>query len=151
MKKTFLFLLLSSLTLFTAKAQWAKQALPVGPGAYFNATTANNISAVDQNVVWASSGNSIYRTIDGGNTWNEVTPVLNDPQFVVSQINSIYAQDASTAYLLAEVYKSHYFLNRVYKTTDGGQTWIRQAEAYPNQSTYGLSQSCLIHFFNANN
>jgi photosystem II stability/assembly factor-like uncharacterized protein len=151
MKKSLSIILLALLGAFSSEAQWVKQRLPVAPGASFAFNSVNNISAVDNNVVWGTAGKYLFRTIDGGNTWNDVTPVINDPQFIVSQINSVYAQDATTAYVLVEVYLTHYYLNRVYKTTDGGQTWVRQPQAYPNQTTNGLSQACFIHFFDSNN
>ncbi|KAA9340083.1 T9SS type A sorting domain-containing protein [Adhaeribacter soli] len=129
-----------------AQAQWVSQPLPAPPGSYL-IQALHNITAINEKAVWVSAGKYAFRTTDSGNSWQNVTPVINDPQFRISQINSIYAAGADTAYLLAENYWTHHFLNRVYKTTDGGKIWSWLPEAYPTQITYASSRACLLYFF----
>ncbi|MBK0403632.1 T9SS type A sorting domain-containing protein [Adhaeribacter sp. BT258] len=147
MKCFFFILFFAWCNVLAAQGQWLRQALPVPAGTYFGSSTPNNIAAVNENVVWVNAGKHIYRTTDGGNTWANVTPAINDPQFLLTQINSIHATSPNTAYFLAEFYRTHSYVNRIYKTTDGGLTWVHQVQVYPDQITYGVSRACLIHFF----
>jgi photosystem II stability/assembly factor-like uncharacterized protein len=85
-------------------------------------TTARlrGVSAVDENVVWASGTNGTFlRTVDGGSHWQpNVVPGAAEMDF-----RDIHAVDANTAYLLSigEGEKS-----RIYKTTDAGRSWTLQ-------------------------
>jgi photosystem II stability/assembly factor-like uncharacterized protein len=85
-------------------------------------TTARlrGVSAVDENVVWASGTNGTFvRTVDGGSHWQSNTVAgAADMDF-----RDIHAVDANTAYLLSigEGEKS-----RIYKTTDAGRSWTLQ-------------------------
>jgi len=85
-------------------------------------TTARlrGVSAVDENVVWASGSNGTFlRTIDGGAHWQpNIVPGAAEMDF-----RDIHAVDANTAYLLSigEGEKS-----RIYKTTDAGRSWTLQ-------------------------
>lgn len=80
------------------------------------------ISAVTDRVVWASgSGNTVLRTLNGGQTWQKlkVTANSNTPL----DFRDIDAIDASTAYVLSI---GNGPASRIYKTTDGGRTWTLQ-------------------------
>lgn len=73
------------------------------------------LSAVSEKVAWASgSAATVIRTVDGGETWEEVSiPGLDTLQF-----RDIEAFDANTALVLSAGLPAV-----IYKTTDGGQTW----------------------------
>ena len=76
------------------------------------------ISAVDKNIVWASgSGNTILRTLDGGQTWEQ----LPAPGDSTSDFRDIQAFDAQTAIAMSIGSGD---ASKVFKTTDGGQNWI---------------------------
>jgi photosystem II stability/assembly factor-like uncharacterized protein len=78
------------------------------------------VSAVNENVAWASGSNgTVVRTVDGGGHWQvSVIPGAADLDF-----RDVHGVDAKTAYVLSagEGEKS-----RIYKTTDGGTAWSLQ-------------------------
>ena len=78
------------------------------------------ISAVDENVVWASGLQGTYvRTTDGGETWiSSVVPGADSLQF-----RDVDAFDSLTAYLLAAGPGT---LSRIYKTSNAGESWTLQ-------------------------
>jgi photosystem II stability/assembly factor-like uncharacterized protein len=98
------------------------------------------VSAVDENVVWASGANgTVVRTVDGGTNWSaSVVPGASDLDF-----RDVHAVDGKTAYLLSigEGEKS-----RIYKTTDGGGRWALQ---FTNHDPHGFFDG--FAFWDANN
>ena len=85
-------------------------------------TTARlrGVSAVDENVVWASGSNgTVVRTTDGGAHWQaKIVPGAADQDF-----RDVHGVDSNTAYLLSigDGEKS-----KIYKTTNGGASWTVQ-------------------------
>ena len=75
------------------------------------------LHAVDDRIVWASgTGGTFVRTVDGGRSWHAgVIPDADTLQF-----RDIHAQDADVAWLLSIGTGP---ASRVYRTTDGGETW----------------------------
>jgi photosystem II stability/assembly factor-like uncharacterized protein len=78
---------------------------------------------VNPQVVWACGRNGTFTvTTDGGQTWNaSVVPGAEALQF-----RDVQAFSASVAYLMSIGANATDF--RIYKTTDGGATWIMQFE-----------------------
>jgi photosystem II stability/assembly factor-like uncharacterized protein len=78
------------------------------------------VSALDLKTAWASGNNGTFlRTADGGAHWESGTVAsATDLDF-----RDVHGVDANTAYLMSvgEGEKS-----RIYKTTDGGKSWILQ-------------------------
>jgi hypothetical protein len=103
-----------------------------------------NISAVDSNIVWASTqlNSAFTRTVNGGSTW---TPGLinNTSGLGSSMIFGLTSLKASIV-----MYKfSGNSTQGIYMTSDGGTTWVRQgSSAFINSASY----PDIIHFFNAN-
>jgi photosystem II stability/assembly factor-like uncharacterized protein len=86
------------------------QALETGVEAGFR-----GLSAVSEVVAWASgSAGTVIRTIDGGQTWEDVSI----PETDSIQYRDIEAFDANTAIVLSAGLPA-----LIYKTTNGGQTW----------------------------
>jgi photosystem II stability/assembly factor-like uncharacterized protein len=78
------------------------------------------VSAVDENVVWASGhGGTWARTLDGGATWTAHTMAGAD----TLQFRDVHALDADRAWLLSAGSGE---LSRIYHTQDGGETWELQ-------------------------
>ncbi|MHA7099272.1 WD40/YVTN/BNR-like repeat-containing protein [Roseivirga pacifica] len=80
-------------------------------------TTAGfrGLSAVSDQVAWASgSEGTVIRTVDGGQTWEDVSV----PDTDTLQYRDIEAFDANTAIVLSAGLPAV-----IYKTTDGGQSW----------------------------
>ena len=73
------------------------------------------ISAVDENIVWASGSQGlVLLTLDGGSSWVRMTiPDCEDTEF-----RSLHAWDAKRA-LVFDVSP----LGRAFMTTNGGQSW----------------------------
>ena len=88
------------------------------PLAIFDAPQLAQFYFVDENDGWGITENNVVRTDDGGVTWYNATP-LN-----VTGIGYAPFQfrDAQTAYLLTP--NADYTAGTLYRTTDGGATWI---------------------------
>lgn len=80
------------------------------------------LDAVDSNTAWISGGSlsggagKVYRTTDGGETWQDVTP----PGTEGLSLRDIEAQDADAAVVLSIGPGE---ASRIWRTTDGGATW----------------------------
>jgi photosystem II stability/assembly factor-like uncharacterized protein len=96
-----------------AHAQWQQQT--INSDANFR-----GLCAVSAKVAWVSGTKGTYgRTIDGGKTWFAKTV----PGAAKLDFRDVEAFGESTAYLLSAGSGED---SRIYKTTDGGSTWILQ-------------------------
>jgi photosystem II stability/assembly factor-like uncharacterized protein len=104
------------------------------------AARLRGVSAVNENVAWASGSNgTVVRTVDGGMHWQvSVIPGAADLDF-----RDVHGVDANTAYALSagEGEKS-----RIYKTNDGGTAWSLQ---FTNHEPKGFFDA--FAFWDANN
>ena len=113
--KNLLFLLLIFLFACSSQKEEVKrtpywQPLDSGVSAGFR-----GLSGVSDQVAWASgSGGTVIRTIDGGQTWEDVSVPGTD----TIQYRDIEAFDANTAIVLSAGLPAV-----IYKTKDGGQSW----------------------------
>ena len=84
------------------------------------AASFRGLSAVSEDVVWVSgTGGTWGRSLDGGETW--VTGTV--PGAEELDFRDVDAFDARAAYLMSAGPGD---LSRIYKTTDGGETWDLQ-------------------------
>ncbi len=138
------FMMLSfSLPLFS---QWIVQ--HSGLPASLNPTLL--LSAVDSNVCWGVQGDlntpilnqKCVLTTDGGLNWS-----LKDIQGISGlYVASVAGLNATTAWIA--VYDSTRITSGgIFKTTDGGLTWIKQSSAFPGAGGHPMK----IYFFDANN
>lgn len=115
-------------------AATATAASPPSPGAWEVTVVDTDqsfrgLDAVDRDTAWVTGGSlsggagSVYRTTDGGETWQDVRPPGSDGLM----FRDVEASDADTAVVLAIGPGE---ASRVYKTTDAGQTWT---ETFRNQ------------------
>jgi photosystem II stability/assembly factor-like uncharacterized protein len=80
------------------------------------------LDAVDSKTAWISGGSlsgrtgKVYRTTDGGETWQDVTP----PGTEGLSLRDVEAQDADTAVVLSIGPGE---ASRIWRTTDGGASW----------------------------
>jgi subtilisin family serine protease len=112
----------------------------------------NHISIVDAQTVWATAYDGstatppnirqFTKTIDGGTTWTPYTVNLGSTNLEISMISAI---DANTAWLAA--YPNPSGTGGIWKTTNGGTTWVRQNTATFNNAA---SFTNVVHFWNAN-
>jgi photosystem II stability/assembly factor-like uncharacterized protein len=78
------------------------------------------ISAVSERVAWASGAKgTVLRTLDGGETWTKISV----PDAEALDFRDIQAFDQNTAFILSIGPGEQ---SRIYKTTNGGRSWIRQ-------------------------
>jgi len=78
------------------------------------------ISAVDENIAWASGTNgSCLRTVDGGLSW-QIATVLGADSL---DFRDVHAVDENIAYLMSAGPGKR---SRIYKTVDGGKNWQLQ-------------------------
>jgi photosystem II stability/assembly factor-like uncharacterized protein len=106
--------LLASLLLATvsAFAQWQPQ--QIGTDASFRA-----VSMAGPEVVWiGGTSGTFLHTTDGGTTWQKGTV----PDASTCDFRDVQAIDAQTAFLMSAG-PAEKGQARIYKTTDGGQTW----------------------------
>ena len=116
----------------------------------------DDISIVDDNVIWVKaydgSGNGnqtikdFSRSTDGGNTWIPGTASLGLGTGN-SGLSSISAISATTAWLTAYPTSTQNAGQGIWKTTDGGATWVKQTSA---SFSGAASFANLVHFWNAN-
>jgi photosystem II stability/assembly factor-like uncharacterized protein len=156
MKKILLALVLFSLSTNSNAQTWTAQAT----GFSNPSRGIENIQIIDANTVWglaydgSGSGTNVQeftKTIDGGANWIPGTIDVGD---VTYQIVNLSAVDAMTAWVCAinpsvtGVTDPNDGIGVIYKTTDGGATWVRQNAA--GFQTAGSSFLDGIHFFDAN-
>jgi photosystem II stability/assembly factor-like uncharacterized protein len=142
-----LFVLLSAVLCFSSSlfAQWTviqHSGLPDSQ----NPTLA--FSAVDSNVCWGFQGAVVYPvfnpkcilTTDGGAHWNPVQlPVIPGVT-----LQTLYAIDRNTAWITMDD-PAGTSGGGIFKTTNGGNDWIKQGTAFPGAGGHPLS----IYFFDA--
>ncbi|MFD2571616.1 WD40/YVTN/BNR-like repeat-containing protein [Spirosoma soli] len=112
MKPAFYCLIGYLCTMLPTFAQWQPQS--VNTEASFRA-----VSVVSAEVVWIGGTQGTFvRTADGGKTWQ--TGTVPDAQ--TCDFRDVHAIDAQTAYLMSAG-PAEKGQARIYKTTNGGQTW----------------------------
>ena len=75
----------------------------------------SNISFVNKNVGWVTGEDgNVFKTIDGGATWQ-----AQDIKTTAFYFHDIHAVSDSEVYILT------YFGAALYKTTDGGESWVK--------------------------
>jgi photosystem II stability/assembly factor-like uncharacterized protein len=94
----------------TTRSMWQPQA--IAPSLSFR-----SVKAVDRNTAWLVGGDStsvVYRTVNGGTTWKNVTGVLNAGRLVcVDALDELHAWCGSQS-------------GAIVATTDGGISWLTQ-------------------------
>jgi len=125
---------------------------PFGPaGPVINSFS---ISKVKRGVFWTvSSNDQIYRTVDGGKHWTNVSNVTGAPPH--TKFLTIEAGDeANTAYVTAQMLVKQGFrtiapphedanVPLIWRTTDGGETWISIVDGLPRNQRTGSAVNVL--------
>ncbi|MEI6882854.1 MAG: T9SS type A sorting domain-containing protein [Bacteroidota bacterium] len=143
MKRVIWILFLLSAHFSMLKAQWVEQQT--------NQTNmiVTEFSPAGDNVNWALDLNwpnrsTFSKTVDGGQHW--VTGNFNLNTTSSYRIRSIYALNADTAWIPV-IFDTELSKSGVYKTADGGLSWIQQPTSYSTNNP-GKFPS-LVYFWNA--
>lgn len=87
----------------------------------FGTITSLDVSPLNSDIVYAGTDDGkVYRTLDGGANWTNVTGTL--PQRWVTSIECDPFNQA-TAYVTLSGYRFHDQMDHVYKTTNNGNAW----------------------------
>lgn len=150
MKTLFTYLLLTA-AVATASAQPTGTWQSKGSGISTPNRSMQGLSVVDSNAVWGvtyhlagAATREFIRTIDGGNTWTSGIIDVTDGDSFTNL--SIFAIDENIAWVnMTNAGMQN--RGRIYKTTNGGQTWVQQMGSFNNAgNAFGA-----FHFFDENN
>ncbi|MFN3839916.1 MAG: WD40/YVTN/BNR-like repeat-containing protein [Cyclobacteriaceae bacterium] len=87
-------------------------------------------SPTEKGVIWTGSDDGlVYVTRDNGKTWTNVTP-KGLPECLINAIE-ISPHNPSTVYIATTRYKFNDFTPAIYKTNDGGKTWVNISKGIP--------------------
>ncbi len=120
----------------------SETSIPINPTSILkeDESSFTSIHMVDAITGWASTKESILRTVDGGENWTDVKP-----KNVSGQINGpMFCQDDQTAWIIYTQESSPKII--VYRTKDGGGNWesVQISRTYNTQVT-SLSFSDSTH------
>lgn len=117
------------------KAAWNPS--PIGQDSWIY-----DISVVNDSIAWAKDGNadSISISTNGGLTW--LTKPLPKYEGFPRPAGGICALSETQAYYIVSVSDS----KGIYKTSDGGDTWVKQSTGFNQNSPF----PDIVHFWNGN-
>ncbi|MEP1096398.1 MAG: glycoside hydrolase [Cyclobacteriaceae bacterium] len=80
-------------------------------------------SPLDKNIIWAGTDDGlVHMTIDGGETWKDVTPKPLTSWDKISQMDAGHF-DKGTAYIAVNAIRKDDMKPHIYKTHDFGESW----------------------------
>ena len=131
-------------------SQWIEQ----DPG-FPEDMTARAYSVVDPEKVWLVGGRALdsppfhgfSRSLDGGQTW--IYNTLDLPGLEKFHFTDICALSDSLAWVSMMDGITYVHKGRILKTTDGGQNWVHQSTAYPDDPVLAHIPD-IVYFFDEN-
>ena len=96
------------------------------------------LDAVNARTAWISGENftedggpgTVYRTTDGGETWQDVSPVVKGADLAFRDV------EASSARVASVLAIGEGRASRIYRTTDGGRTWTKTFQNRSEKAFY---------------
>jgi photosystem II stability/assembly factor-like uncharacterized protein len=93
--------------------------------------------------VYASAQSAVYKTTDGGESWTNMSaglPVVPGKQLVFFTSVAVDPGDSRTVYTVAAIYETRVDPPRlrVFKSTDGGETWSIASNGLPRVTNSSL-------------
>ena len=130
---TIVLVIISGILAVQSYAQWIEQ----DPG-FPEDMNARAYSVVDAETAWLLGGRALdsppfhgfSRTRDGGQTW--IYDTLDLPGLERFHFTDICALSDSLAWVSMMDGITNVHKGRIFKTTDGGQSWVHQSSAYPD-------------------
>jgi len=116
--------LILSLFATTTFAGWSTSS-PSVPGPI----AAVVVAPSDANVIWAGGAGGVFRSSDAGATWADVSGPVVDVDYL-----AVDPRNANNAWALTGTAPS----SRLYRTRDGGATWIDSTDGLPALHPSGL-------------
>ncbi|MBO3697378.1 glycosyl hydrolase [Roseivirga sp. E12] len=94
----------------------------------------------DSNILWQQNHCGIYRSEDGGHTWNDVSDPNGKAAYGFAMV--IDEEDVNTAWVIpAQSDDLRYPIQNklaVYKTTNAGKSWKAQSSGLPQEAAFDL-------------
>src|SRR5580700_8771597 len=84
------------------------------------------VDPVSLNTVYVLDAGSIYKSADGGSTWTELPPVVNDPTLNCSGEAFAIHPSVSGTWLVSEYCSTSPETSVIYKTANAGASWSKQ-------------------------
>ena len=97
------------------------------------------VSPANNQVIWASTGGYLYKSVNGGTTWTSITSVPSGYKSYITCHNT----DANKAWVTFSGFNA---ANKVYQTVDQGTTWTDAA----SQSLPNIPVNCLAYMNGSN-
>ena len=89
-------------------------------------------SPLDVDRIWVGTDDGlIHRTVDGGQTWTDVTPPALVPWAKVSVMEASHF-DRDTAYAAINTFRLDDLRPHIYRTRDGGKSWTHVTRGIPD-------------------
>lgn len=85
---------------------------------------------VNSNLGWASGDGGLYKTTDGGSSWN----IQNGP----SGLTKVYFNDQNNGWTVGGTDGSTPYVGDIFRTTDGGNSWSHQTNNTSWARFYGV-------------
>lgn len=134
-----------------ATSQWEAQA----PGFPENIAPVYT-SVVNENIVWVLGGHEVdktpypgfSRTTDGGDSWTVDSIEAED--LGKFRFGSVFALNDQVAWVTMVDDITFVHRGRIFKTTNGGVTWVHQSSAFPDDEVIAHMPAS-VHFFDENN
>jgi photosystem II stability/assembly factor-like uncharacterized protein len=114
----------------------ASKAGPESPSVSKVADTPNKdgrfvLQFIDEGEAWLASGKKVWRTTQGGRSWEAVYSGENSWD-ITATIESIQFTNAERGWILVSP-------EGIYQTVDGGRSWLKQPDPFPDGTVYSIS------------
>lgn len=98
------------------------------------------VAPSNPNVIYATTSGSVWKTINGGSTWSNITAGINTPS---AQITDITCDNTNpnNVYVSLSGYAAG---NKVFGSNNGGTTWTNMSAGLPN-----IPANCIIYSNNS--